>query len=108
MWKVALFAGAILVAVGLGAGVTLLAANRVSPMGESLPSPDPSVIVRCNSVYGHGDACRQGDLDVRRPIGGRSCPRSDGPGIWRPVNPTSVDLVCRPVSKPVTKRVAKG
>ncbi len=96
--KIALLAGAVMLAIGFGAGVTLLAANRVSPMRELLASPDPGLIVRCVSVDSRADACSQGELDVRRPAIGQSCERARGPGVWEPVRPASLSFSCRPLS----------
>jgi hypothetical protein len=91
---VALIAG-LVVAVGIGLAVGVLAGNRTSPTPSLLPAPDPTHIVHCTSVQGVADACRQNGLDVRPPIVGQACALPAGGGLWT-VRGTSLDRICAP------------
>ena len=92
-WWVPLLIAGIVVAVGIGLAVGVLAGNRSSPTPGLLPQADPSHPVRCTSIEQVApDACSQGALDVRPPVLGSPCALPGGAGVWRAVGS---DRVCR-------------
>jgi hypothetical protein len=94
-WTSLLLAG-LVVAVGIGLAVGVLAGNRTSSMPSLLPPPDPSHLVRCTSIARVADACRQDGLDVRPPMLGQACARPTGPGTWTARGRTGEDRICAP------------
>jgi len=94
-WLILFLAG-LVVAVGIGLAVGVLAGNRTSPTPSLLPAPDPTRVVHCTSVRRPADACRQDGVDVRPPIVGQACALPAGGGAWTAHGATSQDRVCSP------------
>lgn len=94
-WIILLLMG-LVVAVGIGLAVGVLAGNRTSLMPSLLPPPDPSHLVRCTSIERVADACRQAGLDVRPPVLGQACALPTGAGTWTAEGRTGQDRVCAP------------
>src|SRR6478672_2506490 len=92
-WIGLLLAG-LVVAVGIGLAVGVLAGNRTSSMPSLLPAPDPSHLVRCTSIARLADACRQDGLDVRPPTLGQACALPTGAGTWTARGRSGEDRVC--------------
>ena len=93
-WWTRLLIVGIVITVGIGLAVGVLAGNRASPTPGLLPTPDPGQAVHCTSVERRADSCQQGGLDVRPPVVGQACSLAAGPGVWRAAGRSGDDRVC--------------